>query len=166
MKQNIMIDLETLGTKPNSAILSIGAVYFDKDGLGEEFYENIDLKTSLDNGFDIDASTVYWWLSQDKEAGKVLGEYRTMVSAAINRIHYFIHPDVKVWANSPSFDLVMLKNHFDKFSYETPWEFWNEMDVRTFLSITKAERVKPVVAHNALEDAKAQAMTIVNYWNK
>ena len=64
MKQNLMIDLETLGTKPNSAILSIGAVYFDKDGLGEEFYANVDLQDSIDSGFDIDASTVYWWLSQ------------------------------------------------------------------------------------------------------
>lgn len=166
MKQNIMIDLETLGTKPNSAILSIGAVYFDKDGLGEEFYINVDLETSMENGFDIDASTVYWWLGQSQEAGKALSQYKTSVQVAINRIHYFIHPECKVWANSPSFDLVMLKNHFDKFSYETPWKFWNEMDFRTFVAATSAERVKPTVAHNALEDAKAQAQTIINYWNK
>lgn len=166
MKQNLMIDLETLGTKPNSAILSIGAVYFDKDGLGEEFYANVDLQDSIDSGFDIDASTVYWWLSQSSETGKVLSQYKTPLVNAINSIHYFVNKGVKVWANSPSFDLVMLKNHFDKLGFETPWDFWNELDFRTFVATTGAERVKPKIAHDALEDAKAQAQTIINYWNK
>ena len=39
-------------------------------------------------------------------------------------------------------------------------------DYRTFLNLTKQERVVPTVAHNALEDAKAQATTVMNYLNK
>ena len=162
-----MIDLETLGTKPNSAILSIGAVYFDKDGLGDEFYVNVDLQDSIANGFDIDASTVYWWLSQSSEAGKVLNKDKHSVEYCLNELCLFIiNSGVKVWANSPSFDLVMLKNHFDKFGFETPWNFWDELDFRTFCATHEVERVKPTTAHNALEDAKAQAQTIINYWNK
>lgn len=56
---NIMVDLETLGTKPNSAILSIGAVAFDDQGLHDEFYCNVDLISSIACGYEIDADTVY-----------------------------------------------------------------------------------------------------------
>ena len=39
MKQ-LMVDLETLSTRPDAAIIAIGAVYFDKvtGETGDEFY--------------------------------------------------------------------------------------------------------------------------------
>lgn len=165
---NIMIDLETLGTKPNSAILSIGAVAFDKDGIHDEFYVNIDLQSSIDFEYDIDSSTVYWWLSQDKEAGSVLSKDLLPVGSCMVNLSDFIkeHQPTEIWANSPSFDLVMLKNAFEKQGVEVNWKFWLERDFRTFLSLTGAERVYPTVAHNALEDAKAQVQTLINYWDK
>lgn len=171
MKDNLMIDLETLGTKPNSAILSIGAVFFDKNGLGKEFYVNVDLASSIEAGFEIDPETIYWWLSQDKEAGKVLNINRNNFRVAIYSLCNFIMLNcdtnkVKVWANSPSFDLVMLKNYADKMNTSMPWKFWNERDDRTAIDIYGCEKVKSVVAHNALEDAKAQAQTLINFWNK
>ena len=46
------------------------------------------------------------------------------------------------------------------------WNFWDERDYRTFLNLTKQEGVVPTVAHNALEDAIAQATTVMNYLNK
>lgn len=169
-KENIMIDLETLGTSPDSAILSIGAVTFDKDGIGDEFYVNVDLKSSIKVGASIDPETVYWWLSQSCEAGIILSKDRLNVTPALDRLSEFFRncsDNVKVWANSPSFDCVMLHNYFKRIGYsESPWRFYNERDFRTFLALTNAERVKPDVVHNALEDAKAQAQTIINYWNK
>lgn len=164
----LMIDLETLGTKPNSAILSIGAVAFDKTGLKDEFYCNIDLKDSIANGFDIDTDTVYWWLSQDKQAGSVLSKDKTAVATAMFRLCDFIKENQpsEVWANSPSFDLVMLKNALQKMNMDYPYPFWIERDFRTFLSLTNALRVYPAVAHNALEDAKSQAQTVINWLNK
>ena len=38
---HVMVDIETLGTTNNSVVLSIGAVKFDHQGLGEEFYAEI-----------------------------------------------------------------------------------------------------------------------------
>ena len=163
----LMIDLETLGTKPNSVILSIGAVAFDENGIHDEFYVNVDLENSIALGFGIDPSTVYWWLKQDSVAGSVLGERLETVEDSINQLFCFIeniHAD-EVWANSPSFDLVMLKNAYEKAGDKTNWNFWQERDFRTFLSLTGASRVCPSIAHNALEDAKAQAQTLINYWN-
>ena len=164
----IMIDLETLGTKPNSVILSIGAVAFDENGFYDEFYVNVDLQSSIHYGFDIDASTVYWWLKQDKKAGEVLGEDKEIFGTALGKFINFIklHESDEIWANSPSFDLVMIKNCFSKLGIDDQWGFWLERDFRTFLSLTNADRVYPAIAHNALEDAKAQAQTLINYWNK
>ena len=44
---DVMVDLETLSTKPNAAIVSIGAVFFDpKTGeLGDTYYQVIDIET-------------------------------------------------------------------------------------------------------------------------
>ncbi len=59
---HLMLDLETWGTAPGSALRSIGAVFFDLDGkTGETFYRNIDKQSCLDAGLKIDPATVSWW---------------------------------------------------------------------------------------------------------
>lgn len=42
--EDMMIDIETLGTRPGSVILSVGAVMFDRHGVGhgETFYMNVE----------------------------------------------------------------------------------------------------------------------------
>ena len=165
---NIMIDLETLGTKPNSTILSVGAVAFNKDGIHDKYYANIDLEDSLHKGYDVDASTIYWWLKQSAEAGCILSCNLKPIREVLIDLQFFFKKNSpkEVWANSPSFDLVMLKNAFNKENLDIKWNFWDERDYRTFLNLTKQERVVPTVAHNALEDAIAQATTVMNYLNK
>lgn len=168
---NLMIDIETLDNKPNSAILSIGAVFFDKDGLGKEFYVNIDLEDSIKNGFDFNADTFYWWLGQSSDSQKALINDRVKVATALHRLKVFIiensdYQTLKVWGNGSDFDNVILSNAFNKVSPHTPWNFWNNRCFRTFVDLSGAERVKPTTAHNALDDAKAQAQTLINYWSK
>lgn len=168
---NLMLDIETLDNKPNSAILSVGAVYFDKSGLGKEFYINIDLEDSIKHGFDFNADTFYWWMSQSNESQKALISDRVKVSDALIQLKRFIIHNsdwekLKVWGNGSDFDNVILSNAFNKISPITPWNFWNNRCFRTFVDVTGAERVKPTTAHNALDDAKAQAQTLINYWNK
>ena len=41
MKTQIMLDLETLGTKPDSVIVSIGAVKFSPTEIYDSFYEHV-----------------------------------------------------------------------------------------------------------------------------
>ena len=164
----LMIDLETLGTRPNSVILSIGAVAFDEDKIHDEFYVNVDLETSLPLGFEIDPSTVYWWLKQDKTAGELLDKNKFSIRWSINQLSEFIdkHDPNEIWANSPSFDLVMLKNAYGKVGRHVDWNFWVERDFRTFMAMARPDRIYPKVAHNALEEAKAQAETLIRHWSK
>ncbi|WNA15539.1 hypothetical protein [Acinetobacter phage HFM1] len=173
--QHLMIDIETLSTKPNGVILSIGAVFFDETGLGKEFYQNVDLESSIKAGFEIDAGTVYFWLKQSSEAGAMLDKDKLHYADTVYNLMAFIRDNcdidnVNVWGNSPSFDLVMLKNYIAKADVYVHgktylWKFYNERDFRTAVDIYKCKRVKPTVAHNALEDAKAQAQTLINHWS-
>ena len=112
--QNLMIDLETMGTNPQAAIVAIGAVEFSLTSgeLGREFYKVVDLASSMEAGGIVDPGTVLWWLRQSDEA-------RAMFQAPAHRIHEVLEslslfmaefggPDVKVWGNGAAFDNVVL----------------------------------------------------------
>src|SRR5688572_29962905 len=73
---DVMLDLETLGTRPGCAILSIGAVAFDRHtgALGPEFYMVVNRKSCEAKGLTQDQSTLDWWSRQSAEAKKVLAE--------------------------------------------------------------------------------------------
>jgi len=62
---NLMIDLETMGTGPNSLVIAIGAVFFEPETgeLGEEFYINIDWQSGIDAGLEMNADTVRSYFS-------------------------------------------------------------------------------------------------------
>ena len=67
-----MVDLETMGTGPNSRILSLGAVMFDYRGIEKEFYHKITKKSCDKLGLEEDESTKQWWAKQSAEAREVL----------------------------------------------------------------------------------------------
>lgn len=72
---DVMLDLETWGTKPGSAIRSIAAVTFNFEGAlvsPSYFYRNIDDKSCLDAGLKRDERTVAWWATQDAGAQQAL----------------------------------------------------------------------------------------------
>ena len=62
---NLMLDLETMGNTSDSAIIAIGACYFDpKTGKIEgEFYKEISLESAVKYGGKVDPSTVVWWMN-------------------------------------------------------------------------------------------------------
>ena len=69
---NLMFDIETLGTKRNSAVLSIGAVLFNQQAIISQFYVNIDLASNVQNARTIDSDTFYWWMAQSAAAGAAM----------------------------------------------------------------------------------------------
>jgi DNA polymerase III epsilon subunit-like protein len=67
---HVMVDIETMGNESYSSIVSIGALEFDLETgeTGREFYVNVDLQSCIDVGLILNASTVMWWMSQDKKS--------------------------------------------------------------------------------------------------
>lgn len=164
---DVMIDLETMGTRPNAPVIAIGAVTFDsrKMVLGERFYCNVDLASSVALGSIIDPGTVMWWMGQSDEARKSLTKSKPLqVALALQTFAEWLDRNAiekrsrKVWGNAPSFDCTLLSEHFRKASMDVPWEFWNERDFRTFRNLWPNVELdeRKGTYHNALDDAEHQ----------
>lgn len=151
---DLMVDIETLSTRPNAAIISIAAVPFNKDTgqySAEQFYEEIggDLYPTT---FHINPKTIAWWDKQPvpRPTGTEHPE------GSLNRFRNYLlkHHPIYIWANSPSFDLIILKEAFSNYQIEWPHEFWNERDVRTLRALSNIPKFKPT--HNAIQDCLLQ----------
>ena len=180
---DIMVDIETLGKRPGSVILSVGAVEFDiknAEILGE-FYAVIDLESSIHNGLTVDSSILLWWMLDDQQEARndILKVYEDEdedvydLSEVLIDISSFVEScreednDLRVWANPPSFDLMILESAFDVMYMEIPWKHYEMMDLRTLKKIYKGDRLKfevKGVKYNALYDAKLQAKICSHIW--
>lgn len=165
---NIMIDIETLSTTMNAAILSVSACYFDPDTgeIGKTFDKQINLQSSLNARRDVNADTVIWWMGQSDNAR---GHFKTnakseTMTEVLTAFANFVDDRSLVWGNGSSFDLGILKTAFDKCKIPTPWKFWNERDVRTIVQVGHMLDFNPKqdmpfkgTRHNALDDSIHQA---------
>jgi DNA polymerase III epsilon subunit-like protein len=160
-KEKCMIDIETLGIEPGSAILSIGAVRFDLDGLGEEFSCIVDLESCQEAGLEIDANTLEWWLSQDSEVQHILTG-GIELKDALEQLSQFYGDCTEVWANSPAFDCSHLEKAYDAVGIVKPWTYSEKRDVRTVVNLDIApEMEQEGNEHDALDDARYQAKQVI-----
>ena len=161
-----MLDLETMGTASNSAIIAIGACYFDTvtGELGDEFYREVNLKSANDCGGVIDPSTVIWWMNQSDDARNKFAKNNKAghIMTVLAELSTWFKDGSIVWGNGSSFDNTILRNAYERSSLNAPWEFWNDRDVRTIVDLGLSVGVRrdqfifDGVAHYALDDAKHQ----------
>lgn len=166
MKKHVMLDIETMGNAVTSSIVSIGAVAFDENGLGDSFYVNVDLQSSIDNGLTIDGSTVEWWLQQSDSAKKDLLNEKESLDGALSQFECFLslntYEDVEIWGNGASFDNAILSNAYRSLKMAEPWKFWNNRCYRTMKNMFPHVEFKRVgTHHNAVDDAKSQALHLI-----
>lgn len=167
---NLMIDLETMGNTHNSAIIAIGACFFDPDtgAIGKTFYQQVNLEAAVISGTQMDASTVLWWMQQSDDArAKFKDNHKAdTLELVLSNFYNFVKQakNVKPWGNGATFDLGILSNSFEKAYIKTPWQFWNERDVRTVVELGQAVGFDPKkdmpfegTPHYALDDAIHQA---------
>lgn len=176
--KHIMIDIETLGTEPGSAVASIGAVWFDPEDNGwhpkhRGYYAEVLLEDALRYGT-ASAGTVKWWMGQSDEARHFLtnDEGKVPLVTALAGLSSFIerqsddrnHRDVYVWANGPEFDCSNLAAMYEACDLKVPWNYGRCQSVRTIVWMARQffECEKPPfragrTAHNALDDAIHQA---------
>lgn len=162
---NCMLDIETLGTQPGAAILSIGAVKFHANGVGAEFYCAVDLRSCLDMGLTIDPDTLMWWMGQPQEArDHIRNPIKKALSLriALQEFAIWLGKGCRVWGNGANFDQPLLDLAYHKCRMETPWKFWDAPCYRTVRALyPNHTKVKPKIAHHALYDARAQAETLI-----
>lgn len=167
---DIMLDIETLSTRADGIILSIGAVKFDPNGDtidNEGFYASISVESNHLAGRHLSESTLKFWLKQSAEAQIVFHEKKVALADALNDFAaFFDHADYKVWGNGASFDVPMIAHAFETHGAETPWKFWNSRCYRTIKNLPAAQKAVKVaneLKHHALSDAIAQAKQLQEY---
>ena len=168
---HVMVDLETLGTGPDAAIVSIGVCAFDpqSDTVGRSKMWAVDI-AGPETGV-VDPATVLWWLRQSQQAVKdsFFSGPRVPIREAVNNLCHWLSScqlsgDVVLWSRGPTFDETILRATAARLGIGFPVKFYNSRCVRTILDAAKsigfAERKNPGVAHSALDDAIHQAFEV------
>lgn len=166
-----MIDLETMSTRADAAIVSIGAVNV---GSGAEFYMVVDDWTGR-----IEPSTVVWWMRQSipvrmaalsqptahedmlKAFTKWLGEQRVEGDC------------LRLWGDE-DFDTVILKEAYARAGLAHPWTYQEARGLRTAKEIMGidddafewGERVEHVAIDCARQAAIMLRTAFAAYWEK
>ena len=169
---HFMLDLETLGVGPNAAVVAIGACAFDphKSGVdADKFYLRVTLADAMRYG-QVDASTVKWWMGQSDAARNATFQGDASPLAwSLERFNAWLDrlcelkakTEACVWGNGATFDNVVIRSAFKAVEIEPIWSFRNDKCYRTVVNLVPQDRRPPFVnvgvAHNALDDAVAQA---------
>lgn len=168
---HVMLDLETLGTKPGCVIRSIGAVAFDPAAeiLGAAFYANLDRASCAAAGLTVDPDTEAWWARQSPQARARLEPDQRPLGEALDGFDAFWRQAnaLQIWGHGASFDAPILEAAYRALGRRTPWSYANCRDTRTLYELADvAPDRADGLHHDALDDAKTQARAVQAGWRK
>ena len=158
-KTRVMIDLETLGTSPGSALVALGAVKFGEGRIHSEFYERIDLQSCLGLGLRMDAATVLWWLKQaDGPRLEITRPGAHLCEVLAKFKEWLADERAEVWGNGATFDNVLLSAAYEAAGMKQPWRYSGDRCYRTMAGMhPEVIMMRGGTHHNALDDARDQA---------
>ncbi len=165
---HVMLDLETLGTKPGCVILSIGAcVFYPTTGPDEEktFYAVLNRDDQLDKDMFVDPNTLRWWKKQNSKAWEQATARAQPTEGELKRFlkWWYSHKGKFLWSQGSNFDGPLLEALFHAFGAKEPWRFHETRDTRTVYQMchVKSSDIKrDGTYHNALDDAMHQARMV------
>ena len=173
-----MLDLETLGTTPDSVVVSFAAFAFDphespadivgralapasttRDGLA--FQARLQLAEQFEGGRRAELGTCKWWLRRVEPAvaaRELFESPRWPVGEALERLAAFINRTwddkrSKIWSRGTDFDLPLLSNLSGQFApagLRFPWHFADARDQRTAAAESR-HRLEHLRRHADLE---------------
>ena len=158
---DVMIDLETLGARPGSTILSLAAVEFDANGAHRSYYGYALRASCRKAGLEEDADTIAWWSRQSDEARKTLdiadSSFAMTIGDLLAGLAYWLKglDDVFVWGT----DLPILSEAYHRCGMNVPWKPYSGRCYRTLKNLRPdVALTAPGTKHNALDDATSQAV--------
>ena len=169
--QHLMIDIETLDTKPSSIVLSIGGCLFNSTpcglNIGECIYLELDTKRQEEVGRTLSLDTVLFWSQQSPGLEQLKSQNNPIENSLEDLRHFIVRNQVTdVWSKPPHFDLVILESLFSDFGIDFPPKFRSWRDVNTVQLIRKGLHMPKIefigTQHHALDDAQHQARIVGN----
>lgn len=178
--RDVMLDIETLGCTPGSGVIAVGAVAFDPIAgtVGQEFHAILNRASNLAAGLTEDPGTLAWWEEQSAAARDTLvistaagGQDLLPGLQAFTAWFRGVDPDpeaVRVWGNGSDFDQPLLFAAYRAAGLEHPWPFYNNRCYRTLKGFVPHDKIvrDGLVHHNALDDARAQAIHAIKLLKK
>jgi hypothetical protein len=165
MSVHIMVDLETWGIKPGSAIRSIGGRVFDpaSNTVGEGFYANVSRASCEARGLKVDPETEAYWSRQSEAARAAPIPDQLDVYEVVNGFTSWWREQrgLMFWAHSPNFDESLLQAVYGACGLVAPWRYWNTRCTRTIYDLANVKPDRAVgTHHHALDDATVQARAV------
>ena len=152
--KDVTLDLETCALCPTAAVMSIGAVAWDRDQVDTPFYEegnmnnadylylrHVDLRSQFVNGFTFDQDTANWWASRSKEAKMAVTPPDCQPCDSVENVVVDFFKWLKeiangdeicLWSQGSDFDIAILRNICQKYQIDIPVSYKNFRDHRTF----------------------------------
>lgn len=156
---DVMLDIEGLGTGPDTTILTIAAQGFDPLGSGyyhaHSFYVRVNLESQADRS--IQDGTIEWWATQPAMVkNEAFGEHdRVSLSDALDGLTRIVWKANRVWAQGPTYDMTILEHAYKSLNKALPWKYFSVRDSRTVFGLWPGLEAPPAT-HNALEDCRRQ----------
>lgn len=155
---HIMLDIETLGTRPGFVVLSAAFVRFSDYASTSV---NLNVEDQIAIGLERDPDTIAWWAQQSQEARAAAFGPAAPLLPVLEHLAAWLAwagPDAFIWCHGASFDAPMLQEVYRRAGLPIPWSFRNVRDTRTLYDLAGVNLADyPTgTAHNALDDAIAQ----------
>lgn len=175
------IDLETLSTRLDCVILSIGAVSFDTDfnpfHVDSDYYTTLQIDNQMADRRHVDSDTLRWWMNQNKEAQEssfnpigAVGYWQ-----ALKGLQDWIGTQVgnpagsnyEVWSKGANFDIAILE-YVSKLFGINLWSYKTPRCLRTLQALYPSCMIPfpDDQRHNALGDAYHQGREIHKFFNE
>ena len=166
-----MVDTETGGTLPDSVIAQVGLCIFDPDKSSiissHRWWLDVDEQEKMGRMWD--DSTKQWWKERPLHVYEEVWHPNSLLIYSVTDFCLSLFYQMKrwsdqpiVWANSPSFDCMLLRDLFAQAKIEVPWKYYNERDYRTVKALfPNIPNPKENTTHEAMADAVAQAEHLI-----
>ena len=153
IRLGIMIDVESMGLKPDALVWQVGMQSFNLDtgGFSSHIWAESYLPAQplLDLGQEVDAGTILFWMEQDDDAQSLFAkscvreEGIEVLKRRVNAMHQWVSTlimmvakakyegEYEIWSNHPQFDLIKMAKLFGLFGLDVPWHHRSENDLAT-----------------------------------
>lgn len=170
--KSVMIDIETLSTRPDACVISFGLAAFDDSGVFAT--EGCVIRAEEWNGH-MDPATVRWWFTQSEQARAAVvapaAGARSALGAA-NTLGAFLvdYGNDELWANDPDFDVVIIRAWWERVcgtGNKFPVSYKASRSCRTIYAEAKRRSIdlssawENHVPHDAVSDAICQAKAVI-----
>lgn len=176
--RDVMLDLETLGTRSSAVIIQMSLIPFDRSTgiLGPTFVAFPAQQEQLDLGRTVDASTISFWLSQTKVAQDRVNRPHSVLRGLyiLSRLQAFLNKymanEYGVWSHK-EFDYPIISSYASDLGIPKLFHYRSPRDLRTLSDTYQYVTGEPLgltftgVQHDAMDDCLHQIKLVVHAFN-